>query len=117
VVIGRRGASKLGCLVSLLVVVAIGYFGINVGETYYRFYRFQDAMHQEARFAAHNTDDVIKRRLAAFADSIGLPESARRVNVRRRDRHISIWCEYYDHIELPLYVREVYFNPSIEATF
>ena len=40
----RAGASSLGCLVSLLLVAAVGYFGVNAGEVYFRFYQFQDAM-------------------------------------------------------------------------
>jgi len=55
----RRGTSSLGCLFSLLVLAAIVYFGVNVGEVYFRFYQFQDAMRQEVRFAAHNNDALI----------------------------------------------------------
>jgi hypothetical protein len=35
----RRGAARIGCLLMLLVVTAIGYFGFNVGEVYFNFYR------------------------------------------------------------------------------
>ena len=113
----RRGASTLGCLLTLLVLAAIAYFSFNVGEVYWRFYAFRDAMRQEARFAGHNSDDVIKRRLRAKADSLGLPEGARQVRVRRQGRHLSIWTEYYENIELPLVVKEVYFNPQVETAF
>lgn len=112
----RRGASSLGCLVSLLVIAAIAYFGFNVAEVYLRYFEFRDAMQQEARFAARRSDADIRRRLRAKADSMGLPEAAGRVRVRRAQRHISISSEYYDNIELPLMVREVYFNPHVETT-
>ena len=52
----RRGMSSLGCLVLLLLVAAAGYFGVNIGEHYFRFYQFQDDMRQEVKFAAHNSD-------------------------------------------------------------
>lgn len=114
----RAGRSTLGCLVLLLVLVAAGYFAVNVGEAYWRFYRFQDAMKQEARFAARRGDDVIARRLRAKADSLGLPPQAiRHLTVRRRSGVIRIGSEYYETIELPLVVRELRFAPRVESRF
>lgn len=112
----RRGRSTMGCLFALLLLTAAGYFAFNIGEPYLRFYRFQDAMRQEVRFAHSRSDDAIKRRLAAFADSLGLPPEAGHVTVRRRPNSISIWSEYYEHVELPLILREIYFGPSAEGT-
>jgi hypothetical protein len=113
----RRGASSLGCLFTLLVLAVIVYFGVNVGEVYFRYYQYQDAMRQEVRFAAHNNDAIILRHLRDQADSLGLPEAARNVMVQREGRHIEIETEYYEHVELPLTVREVYLNPHAEGIF
>ena len=52
----RTGRGSLGCLVMLLILAAVVYFGVNVGEVYWRFYQYQDAMRQEVRFAAHNSN-------------------------------------------------------------
>ena len=113
----RPGRSSLGCLVLLLVLTAVGYFGVNVGEAYWRFYQFQDAMKQEARFAARRTDDAIALRLRAKADSLGLPEQAvKHLRVRRNTRIIRITSEYFETIELPLVVRELHFEPRVEAS-
>jgi hypothetical protein len=107
----------LGCLISLLIVAAIGYFGINVGEAYFRFYQYQDAMRQEARFAGTNSDAVILRRLRQQADSLGLPEAAGVVTLQRDGRHIEMESDYTEHIELPLVARDIHFNPHAEGTF
>lgn len=113
----RRGSSSLGCLFTLLIVAAVLYFGVNAGEVYFRYYQYKDAMRQEVRFAAHNSDAVIIRHLRAQADSLELPEGAHNVVVQRDGRHIEIEAEYYDHIELPLTVREVYLNPHAEGIY
>jgi len=113
----RRGSSSLGCLFTLLVLAAVGYFGVNAGEVYFRYYQYKDAMRQEVRFAAHNNDAVIVRHLREQADSLGLPDAARNVVVQRDGRHIEVEAEYYEHIELPLTVREVYLNPHAEGIF
>ena len=113
----RRGLSSLGCLVSLLLTAAVVYFAIGIGEHYFRFYQYQDSMRQEVKFAAHNSDALILRHLRERADSLGLPEAAGEVSLQRDGRHIELESEYYVHIELPLYVREVRFNPHAEGIF
>lgn len=113
----RAGKGGLGCLLSLVLVAAVGYFAWNVGVTYWSYYQFQDRMRQEARFAMHRSDALIQRRLSDYADSLGLPEGAQKVNVRRRQRTIQIWAEYYQIIEFPGFVREVYFHPQAVGTF
>lgn len=111
----RRGAGKLGCLVSLLLAVTIGYFAVNIGEVYVRYYAYEDAIEQEVRFASTRTDDAIRRRLVAIADSLGLPEAAGHVQVRRTETSIAISADYAEHVELPLFVRAFRFQPRAEG--
>lgn len=112
----RAGRSALGCLVMLLLLAGIAYFGFNLGEMYLRFYRYEDAMRQEARFAAQRSDGTIKRRLSEFADSVGLTEIPA-PRVRRRGRRIEIWNDYVEVLEGPLYSRDIQFHPRAEAAF
>jgi hypothetical protein len=113
----RAGRSSLGCLVTLLLVVAAGYFAVNVGEVYLRYFRFHDSMVQNARFAAHFDDAAIRNNLKLAADTLGLPPAARLVQVYRRGRHITISVDYYDRVELPMLVREIHFQPRVESSF
>ena len=114
---GRAGRSTLGCLVMLLVLVAVAYFGLNAGEAYWRFYQYRDAMTQQARFAEQFNDAQITRALQAKADSLGLPEEAAQVHVRRSAREIRIWAAYAERVDLPGLVRMIHFAPSAERTF
>jgi hypothetical protein len=113
----RPGKSRLGCLVTLLLVVAIAYFGFNIGEVYVRFYRLRDAMEQEARFAHNRDDNAIRLRLAAVADSLGLPDDAGRMVIRRNSSNITISTDYSEHVELPMFVREFKFRPVVVRKF
>ena len=100
---------------TLLVVVAVGYFGIGVAEKYWHFYQFQDEMRVSVRFASHQTNDQILTHLRASADSLGLPDDAHRIAIRRSDKAIAIEAEYDERIELPGYVRDVHFHPHAEG--
>ena len=39
VIRSRKGSSNLGCLVSLALFVGALYYGINIGEVYFRYYQ------------------------------------------------------------------------------
>jgi hypothetical protein len=119
VVSRATGRSRLGCLVALLALTVALYFGVTIGEVYWKFYRYQDAMQQEARFAQMRTDQAIAGRLASVAESLGLPEAARQVEVRRDQaaRRIYITAVYSDHVEFPAFVRTFHFAPRAEGTY
>ena len=111
----RGGRSTLGCLFTLLVLVAVFYFAVNLAEPYWRYYQYKDAMSQEARFADQVTNEEITRRLHIRADSLGLPAEAYRLRFNRTAKSISIWTEYEEVVELPGYTRHFVFKPRVEA--
>ena len=111
--VNRRGASRLGCLIVLLVLALVAYVAVDFGEAYFRFYQFKDAMGQEARFATTKTDDQITLRLAALADTLQLPPGAELISIQRGQTTISISSDYDEVIKLPLKKEYVlHFHPS-----
>jgi hypothetical protein len=112
-VVSRRGESRLGCLIVLLILAVAAYFAVDFGEAYFRFYQFKDAMGQEARFATTKTDEQITKRLSSLADSLQLPPGAELVTIERTPTIITISSDYDEVIKLPLkkeYV--IHFHPS-----
>lgn len=114
----RYGRGSLGCLFLLLLLAAGAYFGIPIGEAFIRYYRFEDAMRQNVRFARINSDDVIRMRLREVADSLDLPPEAHAIVVRRYpgDRMV-IDAEYVEEFDLPGTVRLHTFSPRAEGRF
>lgn len=114
----RCGRSRIGCLVTILLLVIVAYVGREAGTVYWNYYRYSDAMEQEARYGASRTEDEIRRRLIALADSIGLPAEANlRLEVRRSANRLTIETAYTDRIELPFYHRDIRFRPQAEQRF
>ena len=37
--VSRRGESRLGCLIVLLILAVAAYFAVDFGEAYFRFYQ------------------------------------------------------------------------------
>ena len=115
--VSRRGAARIGCLLTLLILAAALYFGVNAFEKYYAYLQFKDAMAQEIRFRSFLPDEKIKSNLRAVADSLGLPEEAGVVTVRRDRGLITIMSEYAELFELPGYKKEVVFEPTASGTY
>lgn len=112
---GTRGASAKGCLVSLLIFVAVLYYAVNIGEVFVRYYRLIDEMRTQARLAAALDDGTIRRRVEAAIDHIGIPDSAARYLVVRRiasPRQIIIETRYNEAVSLPLFNHVFSFNPK-----
>jgi hypothetical protein len=108
----RRGASSLGCLVSLALFLAAAYYGIHIGGIYWRYYQLLDDMRQQAIFARQNTDDVIQRRLVAQADS--LLGNAPQFRIQRTNGRVIIDAQYQESVDLPLLKRTFTLRPRAE---
>lgn len=113
----RAGITRNGCLVVLLLFAAVVYFGIPIGETYFRYLEYKDRMKVELKFRGGLPNERITRNLQMAADSIGLPEEAGNVLITRKDRQITVEADYEEIIHLPGYQRVIRFKPSATDTY
>ncbi len=110
------GASRMGCLFLVLIVVAVVYFGLPIGGMYIRYYRMENEMRTQARFAPSIDDGAIRRRLLQTMGDLGLPLEARRrlrINRTSRPREIVISTSWEETIVLPFYTRVQIFTPEV----
>jgi hypothetical protein len=114
--VNRRGESRIGCLLPVLILAVAAYFAVDFGEAYFHFYEFKDAMGQEARFSTDKTDAQITTRLSALADSLQLPPGAELITIERTPSTITISSDYDEVIKLPLKKeRVIHFHPTVES--
>ncbi len=106
---------RTGCLVWVLVLVTVGYFGIEVGTIYARKWRMEDEVRTQAAFATNLTDDAIRRRLLNRVDQLDLPPEARQISIRRtvRPNEIRIVMSYPEVLQLPFYPRIIRFRLDV----
>jgi hypothetical protein len=113
----RRGVTRNGCLFVLLLFAAIVYFGLPVGETYFRYLEYKDRMKVELKFRGGLPNEKIIRNLQMAADSLGLPEEAGKVLVTRRDGMVTVEADYEEIIHLPGYQKAIRFQPKASDTY
>jgi hypothetical protein len=111
----RRGAGRVGCMVSLALFAAALYYGFNIGQVYFRYYQLLDTMRIQAQLAPSLSDDVIQRRLIGQADSI-LPGGSPRFKITRggHPNRVIITTEYTEEVDLPLFKHTFVLRPRTE---
>ena len=115
----RAGRGGFGCLVSIVLLVILGYLGTRFIPPYMRYGQFRDSMRADAGFATTMSDSAIRSGLVAQADSLHLPPEAHRIRIRRAGGHpptITISAEYSESVDLPIFgIKVLHFKPSVEA--
>jgi hypothetical protein len=113
----RRGGSRFGCTVLLLLFAAVVYAGFTLGPPWLRYQQYRDEMRTNARFAVTLPDSVIRSRLLERADSLRLPKAARQIVIRHtvRPDMIRISAEYDEYVDFIFLGRKkLHFHPSVE---
>jgi hypothetical protein len=113
----RAGKSNFGCIVTLLLLAGVAYYGSGAGASYLRYWQMLDEMKSQARFGPTLDDPVIRRRLVTKAQELELPAEASRFVIRRlaRPREIVITTRWQDTVELPFYSWVITFRPEARA--
>ncbi|MGH7628434.1 MAG: hypothetical protein ACREOF_03435 [Gemmatimonadales bacterium] len=104
---GRRGASFLGCLLSLALLGVAAWYGGHIGLVYLRKYQLVDEMKVNARHASGLPDETIRNRLSTKVREVFGPDRTMRFEISRpRGRQsIRIETQYRDSVDLPFLQR------------
>jgi hypothetical protein len=112
----RRGASLLGCLVSLALLALAAWYGGSIGLMYWRQYQLLDEMKVNARHATGLPDVTIRNRLDTKVDEVFGPHATMRFEISRpRGRQsILIETQYRDSVDLPFFQRGFPFRLRVQ---
>jgi hypothetical protein len=111
----RRGRGVLGCLFPIVLLVAFIYVGVQLGRPWFAYRQFQDEMRSVAQLNEVLADTAMTRRISARADSLRLPQEAKRLSIRRLPDppRLEIRSEYRQTVKLPLLGEKIItFKPS-----
>ncbi len=117
--LGRAGKSRFGCLLWLVILGAVVYYGIDIGGVYLAYYQMVNAMHTQAHFANNLDDTAIRRRLVAEAKDLKLPDASHQITIRRSvaAKRIEISTAWTQELELPFFRLPVTFHPVVREQY
>jgi hypothetical protein len=104
--LGSSGKGSLGCLFSLLVIVALGYLGYKFIPHYVSHFQLKDAIEEIAVYRAAGTradsqNQTIQEEVIAKAKELGIQLKRGDVEVRQESEKVYITVKYTVPVDLP----------------
>ena len=102
----RHGQGKIGCIIWLLVLLAVVGIAAKLIPIKIRSAELYDFMEEQAMFAARTKPEEIKKRILRRAEELELPLTKKNLVVERRAGRVRMRATYTVLIELPGYTLE-----------
>jgi hypothetical protein len=107
-------------LIGLLIAGALIWAAVHTVPVYLRFFQFDEAVKEVARFANTRTEQEVRERILALADQYEIPLEAEDLIVRKVQEETEISVVYVERVEiLPRYFYDWEFDvttPSWSST-
>ena len=99
----RYGQGKIGCILWLLVLLAVVGVAAKLIPIKIRSAELYDYMEEQALFAGRSGTETLKKRILERAQDLDLPLDKKNLKVERRGGRIQIRASYTVPVELPGY--------------
>jgi uncharacterized protein HemX len=109
------GKGSLGCLFSLLIVVALGYLGYKFVPHYVSHFQLKDALNEIAVYRAtgirgSSEKQTIQEEVIAKAKELGIQLKREDIKVRQEEEKVYITVKYTVPVDLPNQVYDLRFE-------
>jgi hypothetical protein len=115
---GERGGSKLSLLITLIIVVAMGFTAVKIVPIYVENYQFQDSIEAESRFALtgypKKGPDEVRADIFKKAQELDLPVKSEDIRVSITNGSVDIGTDYSVPIDLKVYQFTLQFHPHAD---
>jgi hypothetical protein len=115
---GERGGSKLSLLITLIIVVAMGFTAVKIVPIYVENYQFQDSIEAESRFALtgypKKGPDEVRADIFKKAQELDLPVKSEDIRVSITNGSVEIGTDYSVPIDLKVYQFTLQFHPHAD---
>lgn len=116
----RRGDGKLQFVLILLILVALSYVGVKMGQPYYAYRSLERTMEQWAKITLYKGDknyaDLMEK-IKWTIDQHDIPLAIEDVQIEYDpdEKVLSVYAEYDVYVELPGYEHHYFFQPHAEV--
>ena len=111
-----RGGVSLGCLLFTLLVIALGYGGLQFGTAYLKYFEVREQIRDILNWAAAGelkSEEEIKKRVVAKALEVDVELSFQDVQVKRGASTLSIQAAWIHDVEFPYYTLPLRFKVNL----
>ncbi len=108
-----RGEGKVGCILWLVVFLVAALIAWKMIPVKIASSQLYDYMEDEAKFAAGNTPETLKKRIHQKARELNLPVKEEAISVEKPGDNVRMRCTYDVPIEFPGYTYVWHFDHQV----
>ncbi len=113
----NRGITTPGCLVSLILLIVIGFVGVKVGQAFWNYYNVREQVRGALVWAAGGmqpkSETEITQRVISNAREIGVQLASQNVHIGQTPETLTITATWTEEIEFPYYTFPLNFEVNL----
>ena len=109
-----RGEGRVGCIIWLLVLVAVAVVLWEAVPIKIRTVDFYDHLGDQAKFAQRSTAEAMRKSIMNRAKELEIPLDPKDLTIAKSDQRVRIECSYTVPVELPGYTYDWHFHHLID---
>ena len=112
----QRGEGRTGMFVALVIVGIAAFLAFKFVPVKINAYEFRETLREEAKYAsAHRNYTEALDRVLEKAESLGIPITAKQINIRKTKAEVTISAQYEQAIDLTVTTYTYKFNEEMSA--
>ncbi|HYB21682.1 MAG TPA: hypothetical protein VEH09_12170 [Thermodesulfobacteriota bacterium] len=113
----NRGITTFGCLASLILLIAIGFVGVKVGQAFWNYYSLREQVREALVWAVGSlqprSETEITQRVISNAERIGFELQPRNVHISQTQETLTITAAWTEELEFPYYTYPLNFEVNL----
>jgi len=112
----RRGSISSGCLLFLLLMIALGYVGLKVGAAYWSYFEAREKIREALVWAAAGqpkSEEEIVGRIIAKAREVEVELSSQDIRLKQGSDTLTANVTWVEDVEFPYYTLPLRFKVSV----
>lgn len=113
----NRGISTSGCLVSLILLILLGFVGLKVGQAFWNYYNVREQVRDALVWAVGSMQSKsevdISQRVIANVSGVGVQLSPRNIRISQTPESLTITARWTEELEFPYYTYPLNFEVNL----
>lgn len=113
----RQGGAVSGCLLAVLFLSVLGYFGFKFGEAYWEYLQARQKIREALNWAVAGSpkpETEIIQKVLLNVQEAGVELTARNVRITHTPQHLVVSAAWLRDVEFPYYTLPLKFEVSLQ---
>jgi hypothetical protein len=113
----NRGITSLGCLVWILIVAILTFFGVKIGQAYWNYYNVREQVREALVWAVGSmqpkAEGDVAQRVLSNATGVGVNLTSRNIRISQTPDVMTITTAWQEEVDLLFYTFPLNFEVNL----